>query len=110
MDADQSIKTVGPVKFLPVLLGSVGLFVAAAYEAQRDGLLRSLHPLDRFIQHNLDAVAFCASLAGMLGVGVGLLVLRTRGRSWLVSFGTLLSLVVLLWSFLGLSLLQPRLT
>ena len=105
MDADQSIKTVGPAKFLPILLGSVGLFVAAAYEAQRDGLfLRSLHPLDRFIQHNLDAVAFCASLAGMLGVGVGLLVLRTRGRSWLVLFGTVLSLVVLLWSFLGLSL------
>ena len=105
MDADQRIKTVGPVKFLPVLLGSVGLLVATAYEAQRDGFfLRSLRPLDRFIQHHLDAVASSAFLAAMLGVGVGLLVLRTRGRSWLVSFGMVLSLVVLLWSFLGLSL------
>lgn len=105
MDANQNVKTVGPVMFLPVLLGSVGLLVAAGYEAQRNGLfVRSLHPLDRYIQHHLDAVAFCASLAAMLGVAVGLWILRIRGRSWLVSFGTVLSLVVLLWSFLGLSL------
>lgn len=105
MHADQNIKTTGLVKFLAVLFGSIGLTVSAAYEAQRSGaFVHSFRPLDRSIQHHLDALGGFASVAALLGIVAGLVVLRIRGRSRLVTSGTIFSLAVLLWSVFGLSL------
>jgi ABC-type branched-subunit amino acid transport system permease subunit len=105
MHAHQNIKATGLVKFLPVIFGSIGLIVSAAYEAQRSGVfLHTYYSFDRFIQHHLSSIAGFASLTALFGVVAGLLILRIRGRSGFVSFGTVFSLVVLLWSVLGLSL------
>ena len=95
----------GPVTFLPVLFAIAGLIAAVGYQAQRSGaFLHSFYSLDRFIQHHLDAIAGFASAAGLLGVVAGLVVLRVRGRNRFVTFGTIFSVVVLLWSVFGLSL------
>jgi hypothetical protein len=67
-------------------------------------LLHSFYSLDRFIQHHLDAIGGSSSLAALLGIVAGLVILRFRGRSRLVMSGTILSIGVLLWSVLGLSL------
>jgi hypothetical protein len=93
------------IALVPFLLGWAGLFLSVAYQAQRSGVfLHSFYSLDRFIQHHLDAVASLASLAAILGLGGGLVILRIRGRSRIVTYGTVFALAVLLWSVFGLSL------
>src|SRR5262245_5973422 len=102
---DTSEGAVKPVALLPSLLGFVGLLFSFAYQAQRSGVfLNSLSRLDRLIQRHLDAVAGVASLAAILAVALGLVILRTRGRNRTVMYGTIFALTVLLWSVLGLSL------
>jgi hypothetical protein len=88
--------------WIPYLFGFVGLLLCAVYQSQRSGLL--FHSLDRFIQHHLDAVAGIASLAALLGIVSGLVIVRNRGRSRLVTFGTIFAAAVLFWSIFGLSL------
>ena len=90
---------------LPFIFGGVGLLAGVGYQAQRCGaFLHSFHGLDRFIQHHLDAIAIVAMVASLLGVLAGLVILRRRGRSHLVTLGAGVSLVALLWSVFGLSL------
>jgi hypothetical protein len=88
--------------WIPYFFGFIGLLLCAAYQSQRSGLL--LHSLDRFIQHHLNAVAGIASLIALLGIVSGLVIVRIRGRSRLVTFGTIFAAAVLFWSIFGLSL------
>ena len=69
MFAQKNSKASGPVTFLPVIFGSVGLVILGVYQAQRGGVfLHSFYSFDRFIQHHLDAVAGFGSSATLLGV------------------------------------------
>ena len=105
MRTNQHSTARGAVIFLPALFGIIGLIAAVGYQAQRSGaFLHSSYWLDRFIQRHLDAIAGFASVAGLLGIVAGLVVLRVRGRNRFVTFGTIFSVVVLLWSAFGLSL------
>jgi hypothetical protein len=105
MRRDQNSTSKATVPFLPMLFGAAGLVASVGYELQRSGALpNSFYPLDRFIQHNLDAIAGLSALAALLGVVVGLIILRVRGWSTLVTVGTGFALVVLFWSVFGLSL------
>ena len=93
------------VALLPLLLGCTGMLFCVVYQAQRTGFfLDSFYSFDRFNQHHLDGVVALASLAGILGVLLGLVILRFRGRSRIVTCGTVSSLVALLWSVFGLPL------
>jgi hypothetical protein len=105
MRTDETGMTKGPLSFVPGLLGFIGLLVSVAYQAQRSGaFVNSFYPLNRFIQHHLDAIAGFSSLIALLGVIAGMLILRLRGESLLVKWGTVFSIVVLLWTVFGLSL------
>ncbi|MSU59853.1 MAG: hypothetical protein EXS35_17085 [Pedosphaera sp.] len=102
---DQTNAVRGPLVFLPVLFGFIGLIASVGYQAQRSGaFLHSFYSLDRFIQHHLDAIAGFSSLVALLGIVAGLVILRLRGQSLLVKWGTIFSVVVLLWTVFGLSL------
>lgn len=102
----DEIRTVrGPLGFLPAGLGFIGFVASFAYEAQRSGRFRrSFYSLDRFIQHHLDAIAIFSLGAPLLGMVAGLVILRFRGQSFPVKYGTIFSVVVLLWTVFGLSL------
>ena len=105
MFAQKNTKAAGPVTFLPVVFGSIGLVVLGIYQAQRYGaFLHSFYSFDRFIQHHLDALAGFGSLATLLGVASSFLILWLRGQSRLVTVGTIISLMALLFSLFGLSL------
>jgi hypothetical protein len=105
MFAQRNSTASGPVTILPVVFGSLGLILCSIYQAQRDGVfLHSFYSFDRFIQHHLDAVAGFGSLAALLGVAASFLILWLCGRSRLVTAGTIISLVALLFSVFGLSL------
>jgi len=105
MRADQPSTVTGPLTLLPLLFGIIALIVSVGYQAQRSGaLLDSFYSLDRFIQHHLDAIAGFSSLAALLGITAGLVILRLRGWSRLVAAGTIFSVVVFAWSVFGLSL------
>jgi hypothetical protein len=105
MRTDYPTTQKGPVTLLPVLFGTIGLIASAGYQAQRSGVfLHSFDSLGRFIQHHLDAIAGFSSLAALLGVVAGLVILRVRGQHSLVRLGTIFSVVVLLWTAFGLSL------
>jgi hypothetical protein len=105
MFTEKNTKATGPVTFLPVVFGSSGLFILGIYQAQRYGVfLHSFYSFDRFIQHHLDAIAGFGSLATLLGVASSFLILWLCGRSRLVTIGTIISLVALLFSLFGLSL------
>ena len=105
MHAEDNSKAVGPVAFLPLLFGCVAFLLCAIYQIQRTGaFLHSFYSVDRFIQHHLDTFADVASLAGILGILLGVVILRLRGRSRIVKYGTVASLIGLLWSVFGLSL------
>jgi hypothetical protein len=105
MFAQKNTKATGPVTFLPIVLGSIGLIVLAIYQAQRCGIfLHSFYSFDRFIQHHLSAIAGFGSLATLFGVASSFLILWLCGRSRLVTVGTIISLVALLFSLFGLSL------
>jgi len=105
MLAQKHKKATGRVILAPVVLGSIGLVLAGIYQAQRDGLFpHSLYSFDRFIQHHLDALGGISSLAALLGVVAGLLILQACGQNRLVTIGTIISLGTLLISIFGLSL------
>jgi hypothetical protein len=105
MHAQKNSKATGPVIFPPVIFGSIGLILCGIYQAQRDGVfLHSFYSFDRFVQHHLDAFAGFGSLAALLGAVTGLVILRVCGQSRLVTIGTIISLVALLFSVFGLSL------
>jgi hypothetical protein len=105
MFAQKNSKASGPVTFLPVIFGSVGLVILGIYQAQRGGVfLHSFYSFDRFIQHHLDAVAGFGSSATLLGVASSFLILWLCGRSRLVTVGTIISLIALLFSVFGCSL------
>jgi hypothetical protein len=105
MNAEDTSKATGPVAFLPLLFGCAAFLLCAIYQTQRTGVfLHSFYSFDRFIQHHLDAFSGFASLAGILGLLLGLLILRLRGRRRIVTYGTVASLIGLLWSVFGLSL------
>jgi|GEM_PF-6735919 len=105
MHSVQANTARGPIVTLPCIFGGVGLLVGIGYQAQRSGVfLQSFYWLDRFIQCHLDAIAFVAVAASLLGVVSGMLILRFRGRDRFVAIGTGISLVALLWSVFGLSL------
>ena len=105
MRTEQMSTQRGPVIFLPLLFGFIGLIVSVGYQAQRSGaFLHSFYSVGRFIQQHLDAIAGFSSLAALLGVIVGLVILRVRGQSSIVRWGTIFSAVVLLWTVFGLSL------
>jgi hypothetical protein len=103
MRADQNISR-SSVFLLPLMFGSAGLITSVGYEMQRAGILHSSYSLDRFIKYHVDGVGSFASIAALLGILAGLVILRVRGRTRLVSVGTIFSVVVLLWSVLGLPL------
>ena len=105
MRAEHNSTVTKLVGFLPLLLGCTGLFLSAAYEAQRSGIfLRSFYSIDRFIQYHLDGIAGLASLTALLGIAAGLVISRIRGQSRIVTCGTVFSVLILLWSMFGLSL------
>jgi hypothetical protein len=105
MRTEQTNNVNGPLALLPLLLGFIGLVVSVGYQVQRTGAFtHSLYSLDRFIQHHLDAIAGCSALIASSGVLAGLVILRLRGQSPLLRWGTIFSVVVLLWTVLGLSL------
>ena len=105
MFAQRNNPASGPITFLPVVFGSLGLILCALYQAQRDGFfLHSFYSFDRFIQHHPGAFAGLGSLAALLGVAASFLILWLCGRSRLVTVGTILSLIALLFSVFGLSL------
>ena len=105
MFAQRNSTASGPVTCLPVVFGSLGLTLCGIYQAQRDGVfLHSFYSFDRLIQHHLDAVAGFGSLAALLGVAASFLILWLCGRSRLVTVGTIISLIALLFSVFGLSL------
>jgi hypothetical protein len=105
MHAQRDSNASGPVIFPPLIFGSIGLMLLGTYQAQRGGVfLHSFYSFDRFVQHHLDAFAGLGSLAALLGVACGVLILRVCGRSRLVTVGTIISLVALLFSVFGLSL------
>jgi hypothetical protein len=103
MGADQDISR-RSVFLLPFMFGSAGLIASVGYEMQRAGVLHSFYSLDRFVQHHLNAVGSFASIAALLGILAGLVILRVRGRVRLVTAGTIFSVVVLLWCVFGLPL------
>jgi hypothetical protein len=92
----------GPVAFLPLLFGCLGLILCAVYQAQRFGLL--FYSFSRFVQHHLDGFGGWASLAGIVGVLSGLLIHRLRGRSWIITCGIVFSIAAFLWSTIALPL------
>jgi hypothetical protein len=93
------------MELLPALLGCIGLLISAAYQIQRTGAFADAsHSRDRFIQHHLDVIGGFSSLAAVIGVLAGLLILRLRSQSLLVKGGTIFSVAVLLWTIFGLSL------
>ena len=102
MRTNQNGKVIGLVAFLPILLGCMALLLCALYQAQRSGLL--FYSLSRFVQHHLDGVAGWASLTSVIGILVGLVIHRFRGRSGICACGIVASLAALLWSTLGLPL------
>ena len=105
MFAQRNNTASGPVTFLPVVFGSLGLILCVIYQAQRDGFFRrSFYSFDRFIQHQLGAFAGLGSLAALLGVAASFLILWLCGSSQLITVGTILSLIALLFSVFGLSL------
>ena len=105
MRTDETSTVRGPLAFLPMLLSLIGLVTSVAYQAQRSGAFHhSLYLLGRFIQHHLDAIAGLSSLLALLGIVAGLVILRLRGQISLVRWGTIFSVVVLLWTVFGLSL------
>lgn len=105
MGSDRTSAAGGPLGFLPVLFGFIGLVASSGYQAQRLGaFLHSHYWLNRFIQHHLDAIAGFSSLAALLGTVAGLLMLRWQDKNLLVKWGTIFSFVVLLWTLFGLSL------
>src|SRR5262249_22363208 len=89
----------------PAILGGIGLTFCFMYQAQRGGfILKISYSFTRFIQHHLDAFAGIGSLAGLIGVLTGLIVLKLRGKNRLTTTGTTLSILALLYSIFGLSL------
>ena len=105
MFTQKKNKATGPVTFFPVVCGSIGLIVLGIYQAQRYGVfLHSFYSFDRFIQNHLDAIAGFGSLATVLGVASSFLILWLCGQSRLVTVGTIVSIVALLFSIFGLSL------
>jgi hypothetical protein len=105
VESEQNSKMTGLMASLPLLLGCTGLCFCAIYQLQRTGcFLHSFYSFDRFIQHHLDGVGGSASLAGILGALLGLVILRIRGRSQIVTYGTVSSILAVLWSVFGLSL------
>lgn len=105
MRTEQTSAVRGRLAFLPLLLGFIGLVGSAGYQAQRSGaFVHSFFSLDRFIQYHLDAIAGCSSLVALSGVLAGLVILRLQGQSPLPRWGTIFSVVVLLWTVFGLSL------
>lgn len=105
MHTDPASTARGPLAFVPVVLGLVALLTSGAYQAQRFGVfIQSCYSLDRFIQRHLDAIGIFSSITALLGVVAGLVLLRLQGQSLPLKWGTILSVVVLLWTALGLSL------
>ena len=105
MHTDQTSSIRWPLASVPLLFGLIGLIASVGYQMQRSGaFLHSFYSLDRFIQHHLDVIAGFSSLMALLGALAGLVILHWRIRSRLVAFGTVFSVVVLLWSVFGLSL------
>ncbi len=105
MFAQKNSKATGPVTLLPALFGSIGLIVLGIYQAQRYGVfLHSFYSFDRFIQHHLDAIAGFGGLATLLGIASSFLILWLRGRSRLVTVGTIISIAALVFSLFGVSL------
>ena len=105
MRTEQTKTARGPLAFLPVVFSCIALVTSVAYQAQRSGVfLHSFYSLGRFIQHHLDAIAGFSSLLALFGVVAGLVILHLRGQSSLVRWGTIFSVVVLLWTVFGLSL------
>lgn len=105
MSVNQTSTVKGPLALLPVLLGFIALVVSVFYQVQRSGaFVKSFHSLDRFIQHHLDAIGGFSSLVALLGAVAGLVILRRRGQSLLVKWGTVFSVFVLFWTVFGLSL------
>ena len=105
MFAQKNTNATGPVTILPVVFGGIGLIVLGIYQAQRYGVfLHSSYSFDRFIQHHLDAIAGVGSLATLLGVASSFLILWLCGKSRLVTVGTIISILALLFSVFGVSL------
>ena len=105
MNAGQSPAANGPVAFVPFAFGTLGLLISAVYQAQRDGMfLHSFYSFDRAIQHHLNAVGGIAWLTDLLGVAVGLIILRVRGQNRMVTLGTGFSAVIFLLSMFCVSL------
>src|ERR1017187_2639814 len=98
MRSEQNSKMKGPVAFLPLLLGCTGLICCTVYEVQRTGFFyHSFYSFDRFIQHHLSDVNGLALYVSILGMLLGWVIERIRGRSPIVFYGTVSSLVALLW-------------
>jgi len=87
---------------LPLLLSCLSVLLSGVYEAQRSGLLSQ--QLSRYVQHHLDGFAGGATLAALLGILAGFAMHRFKGRSWIVVWGILASIMAFLWCTLGLSL------
>lgn len=105
MSVNQTSTVKGPLALLPMLFGLVGLIGSVGYQVQRSGaFLQPFHSLDHFIQQHLDAIGEFSSLVALLGAVAGLVILRRRGQSLLVKWGTVFSVFVLFWTVFGLSL------
>src|SRR3954465_3957805 len=93
------------VNWLPIILGGIGLALCLTYQTQRYGfLIQVSDSYSRFVQYHLDAFGGFGALAGLIGILDGLIVLRIRGQSRLVTIGTGISVFALLYSVFGLSL------
>ena len=89
----------------PMVFGCLGLFLSAAYEAQRDGVFNLFPALNHYIQHHLDAIAGGSLLCGIMGILSGIVILRqSDSRRRMIKNGILISVLSLIWSTAFLSL------
>jgi len=105
MPVEQNRKAAWPVAYLPLLLGCTGLFLSVLYSEQRFGAFGfTRYSLSEFIQDHRNAIIGSASVAGMLGLLLGLGILHFRSRTLILALGIDVSVLALLWTIFGLSL------
>ena len=79
------------VSYSPLVLGCLGILVAAVYQCQRSGLLP--HSLSRLVQSHLDGVGITAFVLAVTGMVTGLVLSKVVGERSIIKVGTSVSVV-----------------
>src|SRR5438552_2997128 len=91
------------VRYTPMAAGFLSMFFSTLYSLQRSGLL-PLESMNRSVQRHLDLIGGTASVIGITGLAVSLIIARRERESKMFKFGVVLVVFACLWSFLFQSL------